>query len=95
MLEQVDVDRRQVEALVQHAIGFYNEVGVGVAFYGYASLVEGIFGVAFRVAGGHFQRIFQRNGVEDCFQVVIAVGAFFGNVQSQVYFSIRKGYHSQ
>ena len=61
-------------------------------FYFHTCLMQAVFSVtlAQRV---YFQRIFHGNRVEDGLQVMVTVRSFFCNIQSQVYFSIRKSKH--
>ena len=92
MLEQMNIHRRQVEQPVQQLIRLHHEVVFRVSRYFHTSLMQAIFSVtlAQRV---YFQRIFHGNRVEDGLQVMVTVRSFFCNIQSQVYFSIRKSKH--
>jgi 4-diphosphocytidyl-2C-methyl-D-erythritol kinase len=92
MLEQMNIHRRQVEQSVQQLIRFHHEVVFRFSRYFHTSLMQAIFAVtlAQRV---YFQRIFHGNRVEDGLQVMVTVRSFFCNIQSQVYFSIRKSKH--
>ena len=92
MLVEEDVNRRKVILLIKQSIGTADQVIIIVPLHLYAAHVE----VAL---GGHpgphtkFQRILHRDRVEDGLQVVIPVGTSLHDLQSQVDFRVRKGYH--
>ena len=52
-------------------------------------LVESEFSVSVR-GGTDFQCVFQSHRIENCFQIVVSVRAFFRDGKSQVYFVIGK-----
>ena len=92
MLEQVDIHRWQVEQFVQQFVSLHHQVVFRFTRYFDAGLVQAILSTAF-MQQIYFQRIFNGNGVEYGFKVMVSVRTFLRNIQSQVYFAIRKGQH--
>ena len=41
----------------------------------------------------HIESVSQRDRLEDCLDVMIAIGPAADNIQSEVYFAARKSYH--
>ena len=84
----------QVEVLVQHHVGLHHQIVLRTSGHFLSMQMQGILLPRRGLQGSDFQRIFQRDGIKDGFQVMVSVRTLADDVQPQVYFRIRECQHT-
>lgn len=86
----------KVVLLLQQTIGFRHQIVVGVSFKRVAQQMEDAVGGRVAVwPRNDLQRVAQGDGEEHGVEVVVAVGAAAGDLETEVYLGVREQYHDR
>lgn len=81
--------------MLEQAVGLDDQIVCGVSLKGITQKMEQTVVAIRRALLNDFERIVDGNRVEDGVQIVIAIGAARGDLQTDVYFGIWEEYHNQ